>query len=66
MRKNDTIELNGKTFVLYWQTALDGKRYCRIKVYDNTNSYIASYQYRFYFKTKKAARAHILSYSDII
>lgn len=66
MRKSDVIEANGKTFVLYWKTALDGKMWCRIKVHDHTSELIESYTYRFYFKTKKAAREHILRYADVI
>lgn len=54
-RKSDIIEKDGITYVLYWQTALDGKTWCRVKVYDNGKKY----QYRYYFETKKAARQHI-------
>ena len=56
MRKSDVIEKNGKTYLLYWQTALDGKTWCRVKVIHGKNTY----QYKYYFKTKKAARTHIL------
>lgn len=57
MRKSDIIELNGKTYFLYWDTALDGKTWCRVKVRDGRGQ---EYQYSHYFKTKKAARLHIL------
>lgn len=34
MRVSDIIRHNGKTYTLYWQTALDGKTWCRVKVKD--------------------------------
>ena len=54
----DSITRNGLTYVLYWQTALDGKTWCRVKVF---GSYDRTWQYPYYFKTKKAARLHILA-----
>lgn len=58
MRASDIIKHNGKTYTLYWQTALDGKTWCRVKVKDERGR---EHQYRHYFKTKKAARIHILA-----
>ena len=59
MRKSDIIKKGDLTFILYWQTALDGKTWCRVKVYDEKRG--TKYQYQNYFKTKKSARAHILA-----
>ena len=57
MRVADTITNGTLTYSIYWQTAMDGKRYCRVKVYDSQRG--TTYQYGYYFKTKKAARLHI-------
>ena len=57
-RKSDIIEKNGNIYVLYWKTALDGKRWCRVKVYTHNGNHKRDYKY--YFKTKKAAKTHIL------
>lgn len=58
MRKGDVLTIHGNTYRLYWKTALDGKTYCRVKVYPEHGW---PYQYRWYFKTKKAAQIHILA-----
>lgn len=61
VRKSDMIEKNGNIYVLYWQTALDGKTWCRVKVYSHHGTHKG--QYRYYFKTKKAAKTHILLFA---
>ena len=58
MRTADIIKHGGKTYFLYWQTAMDGKTWCRVKVRDERGR---EYQYHLYFKTNKAARLHILA-----
>lgn len=59
VRKSDIVEKNGNIYVLYWQTALDGKTWCRVAVYSRNGCYNRNYGY--YFKTKKAAKIHILA-----
>lgn len=58
VRKSDIIEKNGNIYVLYWKTAPDGKTWCRVAVYSHNGCH--KRDYRYYFKTKKAARIHIL------
>ena len=38
MRTQDIISHGGNTYYLYWQTALDGKTWCRVKVLDDRGS----------------------------
>lgn len=59
MKKSDIIHKNGMEYILYWKTALDGKTFCRVKVHDPIRK--TSYDYMYYFRTKKAAKIHILS-----
>lgn len=54
----DYLQHGGKLYRLYWQTAMDGKTWCRVAVTDDRGR---KYQYPYYFKTKKAARIHILT-----
>ena len=58
MRAQDIISHGGNTYYLYWQTALDGKTWCRVKVLDDRGR---AYRYPRYFRTKKAARLDILA-----
>lgn len=58
MRKQDIIEVGGYIFSLYWQTALDGKTWCRVKYSDKPGN---TKQWPWYYKTKKAAKIDIMA-----
>ena len=58
MRQSDIIHHNGEIYGLYWQTAMDGRTWCRVRVMDSRGRV---YQYPRYFRTKKAARLDILA-----
>lgn len=53
MRASDIIKRNGKTYTLYWQTALDGKTWCRVKVKDERGS---EYQISALFQNEKGRK----------
>lgn len=55
--RQDVISVNGRVYSLLWQTALDGKTWCRVKVYEPKRD--RRYMYGLYFRTKKAARINI-------
>lgn len=57
MRKQDIIEVGEYTFSLYWQTALDGKTWCRVKYTDKAGK---ARQWPYFYKTKKAAKIDIV------
>lgn len=55
--RSDVFSANSRVYSLFWQTALDGKTWCRVKVYEPKRN--RRYMYGLYFRTKKAARINI-------
>lgn len=55
--RQDVFAVNGRVYYLFWQTAMDGKTWCRVRVFDQKRN--RRYMYGLYFKTKKAARIDI-------
>lgn len=53
---------NNVLYELYWDTALDGKTWCRVKVLGPDGS---KRQYTHYFRTKRAAQLHIITSNPI-
>lgn len=62
MKENKYFKWNGVLYELYWDTAMDRKTWCRVKVLGQDGR---KYQYPYYFRTKRAAQVHIISSNPI-